>query len=90
MLGPADFSLFCGIPGQMDHQLIRDASRQIAKAAKAAGKIWGQPSPSPQHAQQLMEMGARLILHMADIVIVKNGLEKIQKDFGPVGFKFNE
>jgi 4-hydroxy-2-oxoheptanedioate aldolase len=90
MLGPADFSLFCGIPGQMDHQLIKDASRRIANAAKAAGKIWGQPSPSPQHTQQLLEMGAKLIFHMADIVMVKNGLEKIQKDFGPVGFTFNE
>jgi 4-hydroxy-2-oxoheptanedioate aldolase len=34
-------------------------------------------------------MGARLLFHNADIVIVKNGLEQMQARFAPLGFTFD-
>jgi 4-hydroxy-2-oxoheptanedioate aldolase len=88
MFGPADFSLLCGIAGQFDHPRIASATRRIAEAAKAAKKEWACPAGSPDHARQLLDMGARLLFHMADIVMVKNGLEAIQREFGPLGFSF--
>lgn len=89
MLGPADFSILSGIPGQFDHQRIHDARRKIATAAKKHGKQWGCPSGSAEMTSQLLDMGARFICHMADIVLVKNGLEQIQAAFAPLGFTFD-
>jgi 4-hydroxy-2-oxoheptanedioate aldolase len=89
MFGPADFSLLSGVPGQFDHPLVKDATRKIAIAARAAKKHWAAPAGSPDHARWLMEMGARLLFHMADLVLVKNGLEAIIQQFKPLGFSFS-
>ena len=89
MLGPADFSILSGIPGQFAHELVRKAILKIARAAQETGKHWGCPSGSIEQTEELLEMGARFICHMADIVLVKNGLEKVQNDFGPLGFTFD-
>jgi len=89
MFGPADFSLLSGIPGQFEHPLLAEATQKIAAAARSAGKHWACPAASADHARRLIEMGARLLFHMADIVLVKNGLEAIQRQFGPAGFSFN-
>lgn len=88
MLGPADFSILSGIPGQFDHPLIHEARQKLATAAQRHGKHWGCPSSGPEMTRQLLDMGARFICHMADIVLVKNGLEQIQKNFAPLGFTF--
>ena len=88
MLGPADFSVLSGVPGQFNHALIEEATRKVSAAAERAGKHWGRPVGSVQQATELMSLGARLIFHMADIVLVKNGLDLIQKQFGPAGFTF--
>lgn len=88
MLGPADFSILSEIPGQFDHPKVQKAIEQIAQAAANAGKNWACPAGSPEKARDLLKMGAGLILHNADIVMVKLGLEKIQRDFKPIGFQF--
>lgn len=88
-VGTEDLSLQSGIPGQFDHELTQEAIRKTAKAAKKAGKYWGCPSGSIKQTQELLEMGARLIGCNADIVMIKNGLEKMQSDMSPLGFTFN-
>jgi 4-hydroxy-2-oxoheptanedioate aldolase len=88
MLGPADFSILSGIPGQFDHPLVQEAKRTIARAAAKAGKSWGCPSGSVEQTRELLAAGARFICHQADIVMVKNGLEQIRRDFAPLGFTF--
>jgi 4-hydroxy-2-oxoheptanedioate aldolase len=87
-LGPGDFSLLSGIPGQFDHPRVQKATETIARAAKNAGIHWGCPSFSPKHAAALIQLGARLITYNADILIIKQGLELIQADFGRLGFTF--
>ncbi len=87
-LGPADFSVLGGFPGQWDHPLMSKAVERIAKAAKAAGKHWGCPAFNPEHAKKMLDMGARLLCHNADIIMVKTGLERIQEQFAPLGFTF--
>ena len=88
-LGPSDFSILAGIPGQLDHPQIQDAMRQIAAAAKQAGKHWGMPIFSVEHAQQVLDMGGRFLCHGCDLVMVKTGLEDIQRRFQPLGVTFD-
>jgi len=89
MLGPADFSVLSGIPGQFNHDLVRDARRKIASAAKDAGIHWGSTCASTQHVQEMLELGARFICHGADILMVKRGLEQIRTECAPLGFSFD-
>lgn len=89
MFGPGDYSVLSGIPGQFDHPRVIAAMRKIADAARRAGKHWGMPAFNPQHASMIMELGARLICHMADIVLIRNGFEEIQRQFKPLGLKFD-
>jgi 4-hydroxy-2-oxoheptanedioate aldolase len=89
MLGPGDLSVLAGVPYQFDHPLLAQARDRIAKAAKAAGIHWGTVSGTPEHTQKLLEMGARFICHNADIIILKQGLERIQTQYSPLGFTFD-
>lgn len=86
--GPADFSVLSGIPGEFDHPKIQKAVAHIAEAARKAGKHWGAPAFSAEHARRLIDLGARFLCHMADIVLVKQGFERIQEQFGQAGFRF--
>jgi len=89
MLGPGDYSILSGFPGRMDDPRIREAKLKIAEAARRNGKDWGCPVGTVEQAQELMEMGARIIFYQADIVMIKNGLEQIQRDMTPLGFTFD-
>ncbi len=89
MMGPADLSVLSGIPGEFDHPIIMNARERIARAAKNAGIHWGTVSANPTHTAKLLEMGALFICHNADIVIMKQGLEAIQKNYAPLGFTFD-
>jgi 4-hydroxy-2-oxoheptanedioate aldolase len=87
--GPADFTVLGGFPGQFNHPHVQQAVRDIAEAARKAGKHWGMPSGSPEQTHQLLDLGARFICHGADIVTVKTALEEIQRRFAPLGFTFD-
>lgn len=86
--GPGDFSILSGIPGQWDHPLIEDAMRKIAAATKKAGKHWGMPIFSIDHAKKVLELGGRFLCHSADIIMVKTALEDMQRKFEPLGITF--
>jgi 4-hydroxy-2-oxoheptanedioate aldolase len=90
MFGPGDFSILAGIPGQWDHPTFKKAVRDIANAAKSAGKAWGMPAFSVEMAKELLDLGASVLFHGADIVVLRNGLLDIQKRFGPLGFRFGD
>ena len=64
------------------------ATEEVAKAAKKAGKHWGTPAFSRAHAKDLLAMGATFVSHGTDIVLVKEGLERIQTEFASLGFRF--
>jgi 4-hydroxy-2-oxoheptanedioate aldolase len=81
MLGPADFSVLTGIPGKFDHPSIEAAISAISRAARNTGKQWASTCGSAEQARRMVDQGCRLILHGADIVFVKQGLEQIRKSF---------
>ena len=89
MLGPADFSILAGVPGQVDHEIVLEASRKIAAAADNAGKHWGRTSSSFKHTQEYLEMGARLIFQGSDLMALKGVLQKLQDDAKEFGFTFD-
>ena len=89
MVGPGDLSIQLGIPGQMDHKLLHQAKERVAKAAQKSGKHWGCTSGTLEQAKELMDMGARWICYHGDIVMIKNTLEEIQRDFEPLGITFD-
>lgn len=89
MVGPADLSLRLGIPGQFDHSTMDEAIARVAAAARASGKHWGKPVASTDEADRLAKQGARFFCHQADIIMVKDGLESIQRQFSPLGFTFD-
>ncbi len=89
ILGPADFSILAGIPGEYDHPLIEDALRRIAAACQAAGKHWGCPGLRTQRTRELLDRGARLVFSGADILLLKASLEQLQRDFAPMGLSFD-
>jgi 4-hydroxy-2-oxoheptanedioate aldolase len=88
MLGPADFSILEGFAGQFDHAGFPPALKKIASAARNTGKHWARPVASPEQAKESLEMGARLLFYGADLLFIRRGLQKMQSDFGEVGFSF--
>ncbi len=89
LLGPGDFSILSGIPGRLYDDRVAEAKRKVAEAARRAGKNWGCPAMSVEQAEEMMEMGARLICYQADIVMIKNGFEQVQREMTPLGFTFD-
>ena len=87
--GPGDFSVLAGITGQVRHPIVAAAQERIAAAAKGAGKRWGMPALGLDHAAQIQAMGASFIAAVTDIVLLKQGFERIQEQYGPLGFAFD-
>lgn len=87
-LGPGDLSILAGIPCQFEHPIVTGAVQRVAAAAKKAGKWWGTVSFSPEHGRKLLDMGATVLAHGADILMVKDGMEQIQQRFAELGFTF--
>lgn len=88
MLGPGDLSVNAGIPYQFDHPVITNAYRCVAEAAANTGKCWGTVSNNPEHTQMLFDLGAKFICHGCDLIMVKQGMEKIQDRYSSLGFTF--
>ncbi|MBP7933909.1 MAG: aldolase [Phycisphaerae bacterium] len=87
--GPADYSVLSGFPGQFESPRIQRAVEAVAKAAKKTGKHWGTPAFHADHAKWLLSLGATVLCHNADLVLVKEGLKRIQEQFRPLGFQFS-
>lgn len=85
MLGPADFSLLSGFPGQFTHPKIDEALNQIAAAAKRHGKVWGTVAGTTQRAKELIDRGAGWTTCGCDLIWVMNGLKQALADLRAMG-----
>jgi 4-hydroxy-2-oxoheptanedioate aldolase len=88
MLGPADFSILAGIPGQFQHPRIDEALRKIAAAADRHGKAWGTTAGTPERVRELIERGALWTTCGCDLIWVKNGLEQARREMEKLGVRF--
>ena len=86
--GPGDFSVSAGVPGQFSGEIVRGAATEIAAAARAAGKRFGMPVSSPEHAQWALDLGASLVAYSGDLHFVRDALFKVREQFGAVGIPF--
>lgn len=88
-IGPGDMSTLAGIPGQWDHPLIQNAIRQVARACEKAGKHWGTSVGTRDRVKQVLDMGARLVCHGADIVGLKAFLEQTHATMESLGIRLD-
>ena len=77
LIGPHDLSCSLGLPEQYDHPRFLEAVETILSQARAAGKgagihYWG----SLDDEVQLIEMGANLLIHKADAILLREGLSR--------------
>ncbi|MBL4885006.1 MAG: aldolase [Planctomycetaceae bacterium] len=90
MLGPGDFSILSGVPGQFDHPKVVDALERVAAAATKAGKHWAATCGSPEIIQKMADRGGSLMFHGCDQAFVKQGLESVRGQIEKnTGRKFN-
>lgn len=81
-VGPGDLSLSYGVPLEFDHPLLQQAMERVAKAAGKHGKWWGTTTPTPEKAQRMLDMGARMIVAGSDHVALVNGLSESFRSYG--------
>jgi 4-hydroxy-2-oxoheptanedioate aldolase len=89
MIGPADYSILSGFPGQFDHPQLQRSIKSVASAALRAGKHWACLARDAEAAKTALELKAGIIFHFCDLVAVKNALEQVQRQFAPLGFSFD-
>ena len=80
MLGPADFSILSGIPGQFSHPKIEEGLKAIQKACDRHGKAWGTVAGTPQRVQELVDRGALWTTCGCDLIWVMNGIKQAKQD----------
>ncbi|MFW6060561.1 MAG: HpcH/HpaI aldolase family protein [Phycisphaeraceae bacterium] len=87
--GPGDFSVLIGKPGQVQTPEADKALKRIAKAADNAGKWWATVSFGPEHARELLDRGCMLTTRGADLLWMRDGMAKVQEEYGALGFTFD-
>ena len=75
--GPGDYSALTGRPGDFKGEKTLEAARITAEETIAAGKIFGTPALDSEHAKQMKDLGAQLLVHGADIVFYKKAYSEI-------------
>lgn len=79
--GPGDFSLLSGKPGQIKHEDVLSAAKEIADDTLAAGKIFGTLVFDAEHSKFMQDAGAKLIIHGADILYYKSAYSKLLEEY---------
>lgn len=83
-VGPGDLSLSYGVPLEFDHPHLREATRRVAAAARKHGKWWGTTTPTPAVAQEILNLGGRMIVAGGDHGALVGGLTNSFKEFGTI------
>ena len=78
MFGMGDYSVLSGLPGQVRHEKVLEASRRVREAALQAGKHFGQPVPSLEAAEQMIAEGGLVVFHNADVLMINHGLRSMK------------
>jgi 4-hydroxy-2-oxoheptanedioate aldolase len=84
MLGPADFSILAGVPGQIQHPKVQEALERVKQAADRHGKAWGTVAGTPERVEQLLEMGALWTTCGCDLIWVKQGMEQAKRKLAEI------
>jgi 4-hydroxy-2-oxoheptanedioate aldolase len=88
--GPGDYSCACGIPGNFDSTIVKEALAETCKQALAHGKRFGTPVHNVEHAKEILDLGAALITYGGDLHFVREALKEVKRKFGPLGLEFGD
>ncbi len=83
-IGPADLAQSMGLIGQWDHPDLWQAIRRVAEAAKSASVAWGIMPRGPEHAQQCVDLGARMLFVGMDVWAYQRGLRSFTEEYATV------
>jgi len=87
-IGPCDLSVELNIPMNPRENPMLDCIKTVAQAAKRHNKAWGIPASSPEHAKELLEMGALFISHGSDTSFLRRAILEIQDAFRKSGITY--
>jgi len=81
MIGPYDISGSLGIPGQIDHEEVKNAGKLVVEACKKYGKACGTQDidPSYERVQLALDSGYTFVVLASDVFILWKWGEKIQQ-----------
>ncbi|MBO0730855.1 MAG: hypothetical protein J2P57_16485, partial [Acidimicrobiaceae bacterium] len=73
-VGTTDLTVDMGVPGQLDHPAVVERVDEIAKAATAAGVMWGAWVPGLVEAQALAAQGAGYVMVGSDLQLLRHAM----------------
>ena len=81
MIGPYDISGSLGIPGQIEHQKVKDAGQLVVDACRKFGKACGTQDidPTTESVQSAIDSGYTLVVLASDVFILWKWGEKVKK-----------
>ncbi len=79
-LGPYDLSQSLGIPGQVDHPLVRSTMDQVVKACRSAGVVAGVYADTVEAIRHWAAMGAQYIAVGVDTAMIYGMTHKLVAD----------
>ena len=81
MIGPYDISGSLGVPGQLNHPKVLEASKKVIKACKKFGKSCGTQlnDPNPENIQLLFDMGYTFAILGSDLFVLWKWAEQMQQ-----------
>lgn len=80
-VGPADLSQSLGVTGEFMHPKCIEALDRVSAACRNHGKTWGAVTPTPAHAEMLVEKGCTLLSPVNDVRLAQAGLKALQVEF---------
>ena len=81
LFGAGDFSHAIGAPAQMDHPLVVDTRKRLAKVCAKYGKFAGAVG-TPANCGELIEMGYQFINVGADVIGLSDCCRRLAEDCG--------
>ena len=81
MIGPYDISGSLGIPGQIEHEQVRNAGQVVVDACRKFGKACGTQDVDPTSARVkvALDSGYTFVVLASDVFILWKWGEKMQK-----------
>ena len=81
MIGPYDISGSLGVPGELNHPKVIEASKKVIKACEKFGKSCGTQlnNPNQQNINYLFDMGYTYAILGSDLFVLWKWADKMQK-----------
>ena len=86
--GPGDLSHSYGVPGQMRHPLVLEATEKLAALCAKYNRCWGLPC-GPADAPEWIAKGARFLAAGSDVTMLTAGFAQMRQGYEAAGLTFS-